>query len=902
VKIWDKTIYFIDKREVGITAMRKYGLNELREMYLSFFESKGHLRLPSFSLVPQNDPSVLLINAGMTPLKPYFTGAETPPRKRITTCQKCIRTPDIENVGKTSRHATFFEMLGNFSFGDYFKKEAITWAWEFMTKVLGIPEEKLFVSVYEEDDEAYDIWHKEVGLPENKIFRMGKEDNFWEHGVGPCGPCSEIYYDRGPDKGCGRPDCQPGCDCDRFVEVWNNVFSQFDRQEDGTYVPLKNKNIDTGMGLERLACVMQGVDNIFEVDAIRTILDCVCRIAGKEYGKAYKDDVSIRVITDHSRSVTMMVSDGILPSNEGRGYVLRRLLRRAARHGRLLGIDRPFLAEMADAVISCFKDAYPNLKEKEDYIKKVISMEEERFYSTIDQGMTILEDYMKQVREDGTNCLTGEMVFKLHDTYGFPLDLTREIAGENNIAIDEEGFHREMQIQREKAREAHKSREGSAWEKSLFAGADKSVKTKFVGYTEYATESRVLYIIGDNELKDGAQQDDEVSLVLDVTPFYAESGGQVGDTGLIYNDRFKMEVKDCQKTPDEKYLHIGRVISGSVQPGDKVIAKIDLEKRKATARNHTATHLLHKALKNVLGDHVNQAGSLVTPERLRFDFTHFSALTPEQLRQIEAEVNSKIMENLQVNVKEMSLEEARKEGATALFGEKYGDVVRVVSAGDYSKELCGGTHLNSTGEAGLIKILSESGISAGVRRIEALTGFNAIAYYDSREKLLQKASEAAKSSVDDIVRKIEGLYDEIRSLKKELDAANSKLVRSSMDTIIEKAESVNGMKVVAARLEGLDMDALRNASDDLRNRIGSGVVILASGKDGKVNLIVSATKDAVASGVHCGKIIKEAASACGGGGGGRPDMAQAGGKDPSGIEKALDIAREKAIEVLKQAH
>lgn len=879
--------------------MRKYGLNELREMYLSFFESKDHLRLPSFSLVPKNDPSVLLINAGMTPLKPYFTGLETPPSKRITTCQKCIRTPDIENVGKTSRHATFFEMLGNFSFGDYFKKEAIAWAWEFMTKVLEIPEERLFVSIYEEDDEAYDIWHKDIGLADNKIFRMGKEDNFWEHGVGPCGPCSEIYFDRGSDKGCGKPDCQPGCECDRFVEVWNNVFTQFDRQEDGTYKELKNKNIDTGMGLERLACIMQDVDNIFEVDAIRAILDHVCRIAGKEYGKEDKADVSIRVITDHSRSVTMMVSDGILPSNEGRGYVLRRLLRRAARHGRLLGIDRPFLAEIADTVISCFKGAYPNLEEKQDYIKKVINMEEERFYSTIDQGMSILEEYMKQVREDRTNCLTGEMVFKLHDTYGFPLDLTREIALENNLSIDEEGFHKEMEAQKEKAREAHKSKEGSAWEKDLFADVDKSVKTKFAGYTEHTTESKVLYIIKNNELTDGARQDDEISLVLDVTPFYAESGGQIGDTGVIYNDDFKMEVIDCQKTHDEKYLHIGRVLSGSVKTGDKVTAKIDLYKRKATARNHTVTHLLHRALKNVLGDHVNQAGSLVTPERLRFDFTHFSALTPEQLEAIESEVNSKILENLPVSVKVMSLEEAQKDGATALFDEKYGDVVRVVSAGEYSKELCGGTHLNSTGEAGLIKILGESGISAGVRRIEALTGFNALEYYNSREKLLQKASETAKTSTDDIVRKIESLYDEIKNLKKELDSVNNKLISSSVGNIIDQAESYNGIKVVAARLDGLDMNALRNTSDDLKNRVGSGVIILASSKDGKVNLIVSATKDAVASGIHCGKIIKEAAAACGGGGGGRPDMAQAGGKDPSGIDKAISIAKEKAVEVLK---
>jgi len=878
--------------------MRKYGLNELREMYLSFFESKGHLRLPSFSLVPQNDPSILLINAGMTPLKPYFTGREVPPRKRVTTCQKCIRTPDIENVGKTSRHGTFFEMLGNFSFGDYFKKEAIPWAWEFMTKVLEIPEDRLYVSVYEEDDEAYDIWNKDVGLPPEKIFRMGKEDNFWEHGTGPCGPCSEIYYDRGADKGCGKPDCTVGCDCDRFIEVWNNVFTQFDKQEDGTYLELASKNIDTGMGLERLACIMQDVDNIFEVDAIRAILDHVCKIADVPYGREYKKDVSIRVITDHSRSVTMMVSDGILPSNEGRGYVLRRLLRRAARHGRLLGINRLFLAEIADTVIECFGQAYPNLVEKRDYIKKVISLEEERFYATVDQGMIILEEYMEQVRENGSNKLTGEMVFKLHDTYGFPLDLTREIATENNISIDEEGFHNEMRIQKEKAREAHKSKEGSAWEKDLFANTDKTLTTKFIGYEETTGEGIVQFIILNNELSESAQQDDEVTIVLDTTPFYAESGGQVGDTGVIYNNNFKMEVYDCKKTSDGKFLHIGKIMSGAVQVGDKVTATIDVEKRKATARNHTATHLLHKALKHVLGDHVHQAGSMVSPDRLRFDFTHFSAMTQEQIEAVENEVNSKILDDLPVKTKIMTIDEAKKSGATALFDEKYGDVVRVVSAGDYSSELCGGTHLSATGEAGLIKILSESGISAGVRRIEALTGFNAINYYKEKEKYLKHAAEAAKSSTEDLVKKIENLFDEIKAARKELEEANTKLINSNLDSIISNGRTVKGIKIIAAKMEGLDMNALRNTSDTIKNKIGSGVVILISDKDGKVNLIVSATKDAVEAGIHSGKIIKEAAAACGGGGGGRPDMAQAGGKDPSGMDKALEIAEKMAIEML----
>jgi alanyl-tRNA synthetase len=885
--------------ERGMSSMRKIGLNELREMFLSFFESKGHLRLPSFSLVPRNDPSILLINAGMTPLKPYFTGREQPPSRRVATCQKCIRTPDIDNVGKTSRHGTFFEMLGNFSFGDYFKKEAIPWAWEFMTKTVGIPEELLSVSVYTEDDEAYEIWNKDVGLPPEKIFRLGKDDNFWEHGTGPCGPCSEIYFDRGPDKGCGKPDCKPGCDCDRYIEVWNNVFTQFDKQEDGSYLPLASRNIDTGMGLERLACVVQGVDNIFEVDAIRAILDHVCKRANAEYVVDPKKDVSIRVITDHIRSVTMMVSDGVLPSNEGRGYVLRRLLRRAARHGRLLGITDVFLTEIMDTVVNCFGDAYPNLKEKQDYIRKVISLEEERFYATVDQGMSILEGFMQDAKKSGLDVLSGEMAFKLHDTYGFPLDLTREIASENGLTVDEEGFHAEMKKQKTKAREARKSREGSAWERDLFADTDKSLITAFVGYDEYECDAEVLFIVREESLADNAQQDDEAAIVLDRTPFYAESGGQIGDSGIIKNDNFTFSVDTCRKTPDGKYLHIGKVISGGVQTGDRVRASIDAGKRIATARNHSVTHLLHKALQNILGSHVNQAGSLVTPDRLRFDFTHFSAITPEQLEAIEDQVNEKILENLPVNVAEMTVDDARKSGAMALFEEKYGEVVRVVSMGSFSKELCGGTHLKSTGEAGSFKILSESGIAAGVRRIEALTGFNAIRYFRSREELLKTAAEAAKTNPEDIARKIESLSDEIKSMKKELEQAEHKLLKGSLDSIIASARDAAGLKIVAARLEDMDMNALRSASDDVKNRIGSGVVILASSKDGKVNLVVAATPDAILRGIHCGNIIREAAAACGGGGGGRPDMAQAGGKDPQGIDEALRIASERAAAMIK---
>lgn len=872
--------------------MQKYGLNELREKYLSFFESKGHLRLPSFSLVPVNDPSILLINAGMTPLKPYFTGQEVPPSKRVTTCQKCIRTPDIDNVGKTARHGTFFEMLGNFSFGDYFKKEAIPWAWEFFTKVLEIPEEKLYVSVYLEDDEAYDIWHKDVGLPESKIFKMGKEDNFWEHGTGPCGPCSEIYFDRGADKGCGKKGCTVGCDCDRFVEVWNLVFTQFDRQKDMTYLPLKSKNIDTGMGLERLACVMQQVDNLFEVDTIRSILDQVCDIASVKYGSDRNKDVSVRVITDHIRSASMMVSDGVLPSNEGRGYVLRRLIRRAARHGRLLGIHKTFLAKLADTVINNSMGAYPHMDEKRDYIKKVISIEEEKFYATVDQGMTILDQYIEETRKNGSDTLTGGMVFRLHDTYGFPVDLTREIAQENGIQIDEEGFMAEMKQQKAKAREAHLKKEGSAWEKDLFTGEHKQFTTRFTGYDEVETNAVVKFIVMDGQLSESAQMDDEIALVLDKTPFYAESGGQVGDAGTITGKNFTMQVTDCKKTADGKILHLGKIETGMVQVGDAVTAAIDVTKRKNTARNHTTTHILQKALKNVLGDHIQQSGSFVSPDRLRFDFTHFSALTPEQIEAVEQQVNEVILSDYPVVTRIMSLDEARKEGAMALFGEKYGDTVRVVSVGDYSKELCGGTHLKASGEAGLIKILSDSGIAAGVRRIEALTGPGAIAWYKEREKLLQKVSETVKASPEEAPNRIAGMHDELRGLRKEVETLKTKMVNSSLDEILRGVQEISGIKVLCARMDQLDMNGLRNTSDTLKNKLGSSVVVLASGLDGKVNIIVSATKDAVGKGIHCGKIISEAAKAAGGGGGGRPDMAQAGGKDLSGIDKSLQIALE----------
>ncbi len=872
--------------------MRKIGLNELREEYLSFFEGKGHLRLPSYSLVPVNDPSILLINAGMTPLKPYFTGHEIPPAGRVTSCQKCIRTPDIDNVGKTSRHGTFFEMLGNFSFGDYFKKEAIPWAWEFLTKVLEIPEEKLFVSVYMDDDEAYDIWCKDVGLPREKIFRMGKEDNFWEHGTGPCGPCSEIYYDRGLDKGCGKEGCKVGCDCDRFIEIWNLVFTQFDRQDDNTYLPLAAKNIDTGMGLERLACVVQQADNIFEADTIRHVLDHVCRVSGAKYTSEGKKDVSIRVITDHSRSASMMVSDGVLPSNEGRGYVLRRLIRRAARHGRLIGIKRVFLPELVNTVIDTSMGAYPHMDEKREYIKKVISNEEEKFYTTIDQGMNILDGYLLELKEKGLSTLTGSMVFKLHDTFGFPVDLTREIAQEYGLCVDEEGFMIEMKKQKEKAREAHFKKEESAWEKDLFPGEHKLFTTQFTGYDKYEDRSVVKYIIHDGILTETAAEGEDAVVVLDRTPFYAESGGQMGDSGVIRGKNFTMEVEDCKKTTDGKFLHIGKITSGMVQLEDAVTAEVDFQKRKSTARNHTVTHILHKALKNVLGDHVNQSGSMVSGSHLRFDFTHFSALSSEQLEAVEQQVNDIIMSDYPVKTQEMPVDDAKREGATALFGEKYGNTVRVVTVGDYSKELCGGTHIGATGEAGLIKIVSEGGIAAGVRRIEALTGTGAISWYKEREMLLKEAAEAVKSTPEDVAAKILHLADELKNTRKELETVKEKIVSGSLDDILRKTQDVNGIKVLAERMDQLDMNGLRNAADTLKNKLGSAVIILASSLGGKVNIIVSATKDAVEKGIHCGKIIGEAAKAAGGGGGGRPDMAQAGGKNVTGINKALEIALE----------
>jgi alanyl-tRNA synthetase len=884
---YSRALYNIAEDEL---FMEKLGLNVLRERFLSFFESKEHLRHQSYPLVPLNDPGLLLINSGMAPLKPYFKGDEEPPRKRMTTCQKCIRTPDIENVGKTARHGTFFEMLGNFSFGDYFKKEATAWAWEFITEDLKIPADKLWISIYLEDDEAFDIWTKDVGIPAEKIVRMGKKDNFWEIGTGPCGPCSEIYFDRGPENGCGSPDCKVGCDCDRYVEFWNLVFTQFNRDDEGNYSRLAKPNIDTGMGLERLACIMQGVNNLFEVDTVTNILSTVCKIAKVQYGKDYKTDVSVRVITDHIRSTTMMVCDGVLPSNEGRGYVLRRLLRRAARHGKLLGIDRRFLCELAEVVINESKEAYPELAQKIEYIKKVIGIEEAKFESTIDQGLVILNQFIEETKEQSLNVLAGDKVFKLHDTFGFPLDLTREICEENLLEVDEDGFKTEMAEQKRKAREAMKNKDAAGWDENIYAKFDKDLKTKFTGYDKLIDNSVACLIVKDGESIDYIQQGDDAVIVLSVSPFYAESGGQAGDVGILESQTGTFKVTSCKKSVDGKYLHEGMVSQGTIDKGSAIIAKVDKATRMSTARNHTTTHLIQKALKNILGDHVSQSGSSVDSERLRFDFTHFSAMTSEELSRVEKEVNEKILEAISVNVSEMPIDEARKLGAMALFGEKYGSTVRVVKIGDYSLELCGGTHLVNTSEAGLVKIQGESGVAAGVRRIEALTGEAAISYYQEQESLLKSVAGVLKSSVVDSVKKADSLNIQIKELEKELEILRNKLISSSMDDILSKVKVIKGINVLSARFDHLDGDGLRNTGDTLKNKLNTGVVILASGKDGKVSLVVMATKDVVEKGIHCGNIIREASKACGGGGGGRPDMAQAGGKDVSKIDEALKVA------------
>lgn len=875
--------------------MKKYGVNELRRMYLEFFESKKHLKLNSFSLVPHNDNSLLLINAGMAPLKPYFTGQELPPRKRVTTCQKCVRTGDIENVGKTARHLTFFEMLGNFSFGDYFKHEAIAWSWEFLTDVIGLDADRLYPSIYFEDDEAFDIWNKEIGIPADKITRFyrdadGKCDNFWEHGAGPCGPCSEIYYDRGIEYGCGKPDCKVGCDCDRFMEVWNNVFTQFEGDGKGNYVELSQKNIDTGMGLERLAVVVQGVDSVFDIDTMKAIRDAVCGMAGIEYESDEQKDVSIRLITDHIRSATFMISDGIIPSNEGRGYVLRRLIRRAARHGKLLNIDGRFLARLCRTVIDESSDGYPELEEKKQFIFNVLTQEEEKFDKTIDQGLGILNDMMSEMRESGSKVLSGYNVFKLYDTYGFPLDLTTEILNENGFDVDEQGFSDAMQIQRDMARKARKATNYMGAEETVYEQIDRSVTSVFDGYENLSFDGKICALTTDTTIVSALTDGEEGTVIVDRTPFYATMGGQAADTGVIYRDAAEFVVKDTIKLPGGKIGHVGKVVKGVFMLEDTVTLKVDAVSRSATAKNHSATHLLQKALKTVLGEHVEQAGSLVTKDRLRFDFTHFAPLTEDEINKVEEIINSKIMESIPVVTDIMTIEEAKKTGAMALFGEKYGERVRVVSIGEFSKELCGGTHVANTSSISMFKIISESGIAAGVRRIEALTGDGVVRYFAELETELKNAAKAAKTEPSKLTDKIHSLLEEIKTLNSENEKLKNKLANSSLGDVMDSVQNVDGVNLIAIKVKDVDMNGLRNLGDSFKEKLGGGVITILSEQNGKVNIIVMADDESVKLGAHAGNMIKQLAGYVGGGGGGRPNMAQAGGKNPSGIDSAIEAA------------
>ena len=874
-----------------------YGENELRRMYLGFFESKGHLAMKSFSLVPHNDNSLLLINAGMAPLKPYFTGQEIPPRRRVTTCQKCIRTGDIENVGKTARHLTFFEMLGNFSFGDYFKHEAIHWSWEFLTQVLGLEEDRLYPSIYGEDDEAFEIWNKEVGVPAERITRFyrdpetGECDNFWEHGAGPCGPCSEIYYDRGEKYGCGRPDCKVGCDCDRFMEVWNNVFTQFEGDGKGGYTELAQKNIDTGMGLERLAVVMQDVDSVFDIDTMKAIRDKVCEMSGKKYQVDALDDVSIRLITDHIRSATFMVSDGIMPSNEGRGYVLRRIIRRAARHGRMLGIDGIFMAKLAATVINESKDGYPELEEKKDFIFKVLSQEEEKFGKTIDQGLSILSDMEKQMEADGVKVLSGENAFKLYDTYGFPMDLTQEILEEKGFSVDEEGFKKAMEVQRTTARKARKVTNYMGADETVYESVDPSVTTEFVGYDSLNCKSKITVLTTETEIVEALSDGEVGTVIVEQTPFYATMGGQQGDKGIIRTATGEFQVEDTIKLLGGKVGHVGKMISGMMKTGDEADLSVDAALRAKICKNHSATHLLQKALREVLGTHVEQAGSYQDGERTRFDFSHFAAMTPEELEKVEKIVNDKIAEAIPVRTDVMTVDEAKKTGAMALFGEKYGETVRVVSMGDFSKEFCGGTHVKNTSEIAAFKIISENGVAAGVRRIEALTGDNVFAYYRNLEKELLEAAKAAKATPATLTEKIEHMQAEIKALTSENESLKSKAAKEALGDVMDQIVEVKGVKLLASAVDGVDMNGLRDLGDQLKEQLGEGVIVLASSCEGKVNLIVMATDAAMKQGAHAGNLIKSIAGKVGGGGGGRPNMAQAGGKNPAGILEAIAEAK-----------
>lgn len=872
--------------------MKQYGVNELRKMFLDFFESKEHLAMKSFSLVPHNDNSLLLINSGMAPLKPYFTGAEIPPRKRVTTCQKCIRTGDIENVGKTARHGTFFEMLGNFSFGDYFKREAIAWSWEFLTEVVGLDPDRLYPSVYVDDQEAFDIWNKEMGIAPERIFKFGKADNFWEHGSGPCGPCSEIYYDRGEKYGCGKPDCTVGCDCDRYMEVWNNVFTQFDNDGKGNYTELEQKNIDTGMGLERLASVVQDVDSIFDVDTIRALRDKVCEFANVVYKTDENKDVSIRLITDHIRSATFMISDGIMPTNEGRGYVLRRLIRRAARHGRLLGIDGKFLAKLSETVIEGSKDGYPELDEKREFIFKVLTQEEDKFNKTIDQGLSILASMQEELKAEGKTALSGADAFKLYDTYGFPLDLTKEILEEAGFSIDEAGFKAAMEEQRVKARTARKVTNYMGADATVYDEIDAAVTSVFVGYDKLVHDSKISVLTTETELVEAVTEGENATIFVDETPFYATMGGQQGDTGIIKLADAEFVVTDTIKLLGGKVGHVGKVTKGMFKVGDVVTLEVAAKERANTCGNHSATHLLQKALKTVLGSHVEQKGSLVTPDRLRFDFAHFSAMTAEEIAKVEEIVNSEIAANHPVVTQIMNIEEAKATGAMALFGEKYEEDVRVVSMGDFSKELCGGTHVANTGSIVTFKIVSEGGVAAGVRRIEALTGDAVFAYYKDIEKTLAEAAKAAKATPANLTDKIEHMLAEIKALQSEIESMKSKAAKEALGDVMDQVKEVKGVKLLATAVEGVDMNGLRDLGDQLKDKLGEGVIVIASNAGDKVNLIAMATDGAMAKGAHAGNLIKGIAGLVGGGGGGRPNMAQAGGKNPAGIPDAIAKAEE----------
>lgn len=881
--------------------MKSYGLNELREMYLSFFEGKQHLRMKSFPVVPQNDKSLLLINAGMAPLKPYFTGQEVPPSKRITTCQKCIRTGDIENVGKTARHLTCFEMLGNFSFGDYFKEEAISWAWEFVTEVIGIPVERLFVSVYEEDEQTAQIWKNKMGLPKEKIFYMGKEDNFWEVGVtGPCGPCSEIYFDRGPAYGCDSPNCTVGCECDRYIEFWNLVFTQFNREEDGSYTPLPNPNIDTGMGLERLAVMLQDVPTVFDVDTIKAIRDHVCDLAGIRYLEDAKKDVSVRVITDHIRSVTFMASDGVLPSNEGRGYVMRRLLRRAVRHGKLLGIKGLFLKEIVKTVVEHSKHEYTELEDKFDYIVKLLTVEEENFNKTIEQGLMMLNHHIEELQVANQHVLSGEVCFKLYDTYGFPIDLTQEILEEKNLKIDEVGFKEEMDKQRSRAREARSETNYMGSEETVFHRLDPRLNTTFVGYETLTCESEVVALTTSTEVVDEVSKGEEVYIVVKETPFYAESGGQVGDQGTMTTKTGRVSISQTSKVVGGKWVHQGQVVEGTIKCGQKITCTVDDKVRQDASRNHSATHLLQKALREVVGGHIEQAGSNVNQDRLRFDYTHFEPLSEAQIREVEDLVNEKILQGLPITMAEKSMEEARSMGAVALFGEKYGDLVRVVDMGGYSIELCGGTHLVNTAQIGTFKIVSETGVASGVRRIEAVTGRGTIAYYQALENTLNQVTQLVKAKKDNLITKVEGMIAEQKNLQKENQKLQSQMAKAEAEQVMNQVEQLNELSVLVTQLNGLDMNSLRQMGDTLKDQLGEGVVVLASCLEDKVSLVAMATQGAVAAGIHCGNIIAQVSKVVGGGGGGRPNMAQAGGKDATQVEAALQLAKETIKEQYKK--